>query len=253
MWAIASSTSGSGLVSRTTRVTSSSPRRRASVSRSSEALRKGGPVSGSSMFVGVCELLLGALRRRCGALARRCSGGDGRPRRRCRGGTGARGGAGLRRHAVGDDRPPAHTARRTAASPGSACPGRAAARGRVHGDVHVAGRASGEQRADFGGIGPAPAHRTPAAFVSLRALPQDQPPVRAGRGRRPVGEGQRRPALVAAAGRRAAPGRLLAAVRDDVTEPDIIYVACGADGLWRSLDDGASFTRCRSRRRPRWR
>jgi hypothetical protein len=37
--------------------------------------------------------------------------------------------------------------------------------------------------------------------------------------------------------------RAVSAVRDDVTEPDTIYVAAGADGLWRSRDDGGSFTR----------
>ena len=43
----------------------------------------------------------------------------------------------------------------------------------------------------------------------------------------------------AAAGGRAA-RRLVtvAAVRDLITEPDIIYVACGAGGLWRSHDSG---------------
>jgi photosystem II stability/assembly factor-like uncharacterized protein len=33
----------------------------------------------------------------------------------------------------------------------------------------------------------------------------------------------------------------VAAVRDLITEPDIVYVACGADGLWSSHDLGASF------------
>lgn len=35
----------------------------------------------------------------------------------------------------------------------------------------------------------------------------------------------------------------VAAVRDDVVEPDIVYVAAGNDGLWRSTDDGATFER----------
>ena len=30
-------------------------------------------------------------------------------------------------------------------------------------------------------------------------------------------------------------------MRDEITKPDIVYVACGSDGLWRSLDLGASF------------
>jgi hypothetical protein len=34
----------------------------------------------------------------------------------------------------------------------------------------------------------------------------------------------------------------IAAVRGDVVKPDTIYVACGKDGLWRSKDDGATFT-----------
>jgi hypothetical protein len=33
----------------------------------------------------------------------------------------------------------------------------------------------------------------------------------------------------------------LSAVRDDVTTPDIIYIAAGDRGLWRSLDFGATF------------
>ncbi|MGZ4480871.1 MAG: WD40/YVTN/BNR-like repeat-containing protein [Gaiellales bacterium] len=35
----------------------------------------------------------------------------------------------------------------------------------------------------------------------------------------------------------------LSAVRDDVTMPDIIYVAAGGRGLWRSVDFGATFRR----------
>ena len=34
-----------------------------------------------------------------------------------------------------------------------------------------------------------------------------------------------------------------AAVRGDVHVPDVIYVACGANGLWRSRDFGATFVR----------
>jgi photosystem II stability/assembly factor-like uncharacterized protein len=37
--------------------------------------------------------------------------------------------------------------------------------------------------------------------------------------------------------------RSISAVRGDVTQPDVIYAACGDDGLWLSLDDGAQFTR----------
>lgn len=33
----------------------------------------------------------------------------------------------------------------------------------------------------------------------------------------------------------------IAAVRDDPSTPDILYAACGRDGLWRSRDDGATF------------
>jgi hypothetical protein len=33
----------------------------------------------------------------------------------------------------------------------------------------------------------------------------------------------------------------VAAVRGDVTRPDVVYVAAGDDGLWRSRDDGATF------------
>jgi hypothetical protein len=33
----------------------------------------------------------------------------------------------------------------------------------------------------------------------------------------------------------------ISAVRDEVTKPDVIWVSAGRDGLWRSLDDGATF------------
>jgi hypothetical protein len=33
----------------------------------------------------------------------------------------------------------------------------------------------------------------------------------------------------------------VAAVRGDVERPDVVFVAAGADGLWRSVDDGATF------------
>jgi photosystem II stability/assembly factor-like uncharacterized protein len=38
----------------------------------------------------------------------------------------------------------------------------------------------------------------------------------------------------------------VAAIRDDVHRPDVIYVACGAAGLWRSGDFGATFHRLRA-------
>ncbi|HEY2787857.1 MAG TPA: hypothetical protein VGI72_00310 [Gaiellales bacterium] len=37
----------------------------------------------------------------------------------------------------------------------------------------------------------------------------------------------------------------VAAIRDDVHRPDVIYVACGSAGLWRSGDFGATFRRIR--------
>jgi photosystem II stability/assembly factor-like uncharacterized protein len=37
----------------------------------------------------------------------------------------------------------------------------------------------------------------------------------------------------------------VAAIRDDVHRPDVIYVACGSAGLWRSGDFGATFHRIR--------
>ena len=37
--------------------------------------------------------------------------------------------------------------------------------------------------------------------------------------------------------------RALSAVRGDPLHPDVVYVACGAAGLWRSADFGASFRR----------
>lgn len=38
----------------------------------------------------------------------------------------------------------------------------------------------------------------------------------------------------------------VAAIRDDVHRPDLIYVACGAAGLWRSGDFGATFHHVRA-------
>lgn len=35
----------------------------------------------------------------------------------------------------------------------------------------------------------------------------------------------------------------LSAVRGDPLDPDVVYVACGRNGLWKSADFGASFTR----------
>src|SRR5690349_22052208 len=101
----------------------------------------------------------------------------------------------------------------------------------------------GGEIADFGGTRAAPFTRTPAAFVSV-ASPYHKT------NRLYAVDGDGGLWLSVNAGRswsRLRAGGLptgcdtVAAVRDLITDPDIIYVACGADGLWRSLDFGATF------------
>lgn len=101
------------------------------------------------------------------------------------------------------------------------------------------------QIGDFGGIQTAPYRPTPVPFVSVTSPYQKTDRFYAldGKGRLWVsvlaGHGWSR--LRARGLPRT--GETVAAVRDLVTDPDIVYVAAGSDGLWRSLDDGASFHR----------
>jgi hypothetical protein len=107
----------------------------------------------------------------------------------------------------------------------------------------VVGR-HGEQRADYGGIGLTAARRTPQPFVSLTT-----PYHRTDRlyaldtfGHPWVSVDSGRHWLQLRAARLPNTAVSISAVRGDVTKPDVIYVACGAGGLWRSVDDGATFT-----------
>jgi photosystem II stability/assembly factor-like uncharacterized protein len=101
----------------------------------------------------------------------------------------------------------------------------------------------GAQRGDYGGTGLSRARPTPRTLVSLSS---------------PYHRTSRLYALdlfgglwgSADAGRHwvrlralrlPATAASVAAVRDDPSTPDIVYVACGRDGLWRSNDDGATF------------
>ncbi len=99
------------------------------------------------------------------------------------------------------------------------------------------------QIGDFGGLQTAPYRPTPAPFTSVSSPYQKTDRFYAldRKGRLWVsvlaGHGWTR---VRARGLPRT-GVTVAAVRDLVTRPDIVYVAAGADGLWRSLDDGATF------------
>jgi photosystem II stability/assembly factor-like uncharacterized protein len=110
--------------------------------------------------------------------------------------------------------------------------------------AYVPGR-RGAQIADFGGSRLSPVRPTPARFVSV-ASPYHRTnrlyaldtqgvlwlSVNAGKGwSRMRGEGL--PAGLVS----------VAAVRDEITMPDTIYVCAGDGGLWRSIDFGATFTR----------
>jgi len=102
----------------------------------------------------------------------------------------------------------------------------------------------GEQRADYGGIGLTPARQTPQPFVSLTTPYHRTDRLYAldvfGHAWVSVDAGRHWLQLRAAGLPNTAVS--ISAVRGDVTKPDVIYVACGARGLWRSLDDGATFT-----------
>ena len=99
------------------------------------------------------------------------------------------------------------------------------------------------QIGDFGGLQTAPFRLTPATFISVTSPYQKTDRFYAldkdGRLWVSVKAGKVWTRLRAAGLPRT--GVTVAAVRDLVTAPDILYVAAGQDGLWRSLDDGASF------------
>jgi hypothetical protein len=109
--------------------------------------------------------------------------------------------------------------------------------------AYLIGNTDSSQIGDFGGVQTAPYRPTPVPFTSVSSPYQktdrfyalDQKgrlwiSVRAGHGWARL-RARRLPRT----------GIAVAAVRDLVTRPDIVYVAAGSDGLWRSLDDGATF------------
>jgi hypothetical protein len=104
--------------------------------------------------------------------------------------------------------------------------------------------AEGGQRGDYGGNGMLPPRRTPTTFVSVATPYHRTDRLYAvdlfGHLWLSVDAGRRWTQLRAA---RLPTGCIgVGAVRGDVLKPDVVYVACGKNGLWRSLDDGATFT-----------
>jgi hypothetical protein len=102
----------------------------------------------------------------------------------------------------------------------------------------------GAQRGDYGGVVLVPPKPTPTTLVSVAT-----PYHRTDRlyaidlfGHLWLSADAGRDWVQLRAARLPATAEAISAVRGDVTEPDVIYVACGDDGLWRSLDDGATFT-----------
>ena len=101
----------------------------------------------------------------------------------------------------------------------------------------------GDQRGDYGGRRLANPRQTPGTFISISS-----PYHRTNRfyaldvfGRLWLSaDAGRHWARLRASGLPAS-ALAVAAVRGDVTRPDVVYVAAGDAGLWRSRDDGASF------------
>ncbi|HEY0387692.1 MAG TPA: hypothetical protein VGC71_04585 [Gaiellales bacterium] len=104
--------------------------------------------------------------------------------------------------------------------------------------------AEGGQRGDYGGKGLLAPRRTPTTFVSIATPYHRTDRLYAvdlfGHPWLSVDAGAHWHRLRAA--RLPSTALAVGAVRGDVLEPDIVYMACGDDGLWRSLDDGATFT-----------
>jgi len=103
--------------------------------------------------------------------------------------------------------------------------------------------AHGAQRGDYGGNGLSRARPTPRTFVSVSS-----PYHRTTRlyavdlfgGLWGSADGGRHWTRLRAL-RLPSTAESVSAVRDDPSTPDVVYVACGENGLWRSTDDGASF------------
>ena len=105
--------------------------------------------------------------------------------------------------------------------------------------------AEGSQRGDYGGNGMQSPLRTPSTFVSITTPYHRTDRLYAldlfGHLWLSVDAGRRWTKLRAARLPSGCVG--IGAVRGDVVKPDIVYAACGRNGLWRSLDDGATFSR----------
>ena len=104
--------------------------------------------------------------------------------------------------------------------------------------------AEGAQRGDYGGNGMQAPRRTPSTFVSIATPYHRTDRLYAvdlfGHMWLSVDAGRRWTRLRAAGLPSGCTG--IGAVRGDVVKPDVLYAACGKNGLWRSLDDGATFT-----------
>jgi hypothetical protein len=104
--------------------------------------------------------------------------------------------------------------------------------------------AEGAQRGDYGGNGMVRPRRTPTTYVSIATPYHRTDRLYAldlfGHLWLSVDAGRHWTQLRAARLPRGCTG--IGAVRGDVIQPDVVYAACGASGLWRSLDDGATFT-----------
>jgi len=104
--------------------------------------------------------------------------------------------------------------------------------------------AHGAQKGDYGGDGMLGPRRTPSTFVSITTPYHRTDRLYAldlfGHLWLSVDAGRHWAQLRAA--RLPAGCSGVGAVRGDVIKPDVVYAACGANGLWRSVDDGATFT-----------
>jgi len=101
----------------------------------------------------------------------------------------------------------------------------------------------GSQRGDYGGRRLGAPHQTPSTFISLSAPYHRTNRLYAidvfGGLWLSVDAGHHWTRL--RANRLPTTALAVAAVRGDVEQPDVIYVAAGTAGLWRSRDDGATF------------